>query len=155
MPLFSEILREAILAAAFGTRNPENGESQHIEPAAGDRLACLGHQSLSLPGQPQPEPAVVGITPHQRNAADHLLGSDLEPQGPVPCLAPGDGGQGHVAAELQGAVRRIGPGHLGSQELDDLPVGEKFLGCHRVGKFERAQPKSRCLKHGRHCGNQE
>ena len=126
------------------------GEAEGVEPEVGDGGGGFGHEALALPGEAEPEAAIVVGALHQGDEADELGGVGLEAERPVPLVAAGDGGEGDVAVEGEGSVGGVGPGDAGGEEADDLPVGEEALGLLGVVERGGAEDEARGFELGDH-----
>src|SRR5262249_38834693 len=87
---------------------------------------------------------------HYTDASDHLGWSSLEPQHPVPGIAPFHRWKGHVPAKLVSAIRRVWPRDLRGQVADDLPLREQDLYLLSVGKFHWTQDQPWSLQDWNH-----
>jgi len=65
---------------------------ERIKPKIGDGVASLGHQALALPGEAEPETAIVVLFFAEVDAADDLIGSGFEADSPVPGFSAFDRG---------------------------------------------------------------
>jgi len=116
---------------------------ERIKPKIGDGFAGFGHQALALPGEAEPEAAIVVLFRTQVDAADDLIGAGFQAESSLPSFAALDGGQRHVADVAVGGVGGIGPGDLGGEITNDFPLGEEELQLRGIGKFQRTQEQAR------------
>lgn len=98
-----------------------------------------------MPRQAEPEPPIVVLCFHERNAADGLIRVALQSQRPMPRLTTPYRWEGAVAVVGQSAIIRILSWNMIGQEPHDLPFGKQMLSLLRVGKLQRAQFEPRCL----------
>ena len=149
---------------AHGLWGAEDGETEDVEPEVVDGDYGFGHQALTLPGETEPEAAIVGPVSKeaggsvQADGADVFFGRLPESQRPLPFVAAFDGGERDVTVVSERAVGGVGPGNVWVEMLDDLPVGKEKLGLRGVGELERAQEEARGVEFdgadaGRHGGN--
>ena len=87
--------------------DPHHGEFQRFEPVVRDLLHGFRHQSLPLPGKPNPESAIVVAAPHQADTSYYKFGGRLQSQRPLPLVAALNRGQDDIAKMRQGSIRRI------------------------------------------------
>src|ERR1700728_1533983 len=57
----------------YGLGNPKPPKPKGIEPEAGGGFAGPGHEALPVPGQSEPEAAIIFLSFHQAYAADELI----------------------------------------------------------------------------------
>jgi len=105
---------------------------ERIRPKIGDGFAGFSHQALALPGEAEPEAAIVVLFFAEIDAADELAGIGFQAESPVPGFAPLDCGERHVANEAVGGIGGIGPGNLSREVAHDFPMGEENLNLFGV-----------------------
>ncbi len=98
---------------------------ERIKPKIGDGVASLGHQALALPGEAEPETAIVVLFFAEIDAADELAGIGLQAESPVPGFAALDCRERKVANIEVGGIGGVGPGHLTREMAHDFPMGEE------------------------------
>jgi hypothetical protein len=118
-----------------GFGSAENGEVKYIKPKIGNGFAGFGHQALALPGETEPEAAIVVFFFTEVDAADDLAGIGFQAKSPVPGFTAIDGREGDVANIAVGPIRGIGPGNLRGEVPDDFPMGKESLNLCSVGEF--------------------
>src|SRR6185437_404838 len=105
---------------SFG--NTQQRKFEGVKPIVGHRFTSLGHQTLSLPWQTQPESAIIGFTAEQADSADQLARGAFQAKRPRPFVATRDGGQCDITVKLVSAIGWIRPGHGVSDVADNLPM---------------------------------
>ena len=133
-----------------GLGHAQNREAEPLEPEIVGPGACFGHISLALPGQAEPEAAIVAVAFDEADDADELPGLFCEPYAPVPCFTALDLGQCDVAAVLQGAIGRVGPWNTVEEIAHDFPMREKLLHLRCIREFKRAKQQSGCAAFRNH-----
>ncbi len=114
--------------------NPSSSNQKLVIASAASLIS-----PLSLPGQSQPEAAVIVRGLQQRGAADELPRMSLQSQGPMPLIAPQHRWKGEVAIVGQCAVRRVRPWNGLCQETDDLPLRKEQLRLFCIRQPERGE----------------
>jgi hypothetical protein len=126
----------------------KDGEAKDAEPEVVYRGDGLGHQTLALPRNAEPEAAIIAVAFAEQDGSYVVLGRLFESQRPVPLVAATDGREGDVAIVGEGSVGGVRPRHDGVQQPDDLPVGKETLGLGRVGELEGTQDEAVSLEFG-------
>src|SRR5258708_10176898 len=83
---------------------------ERIKPKIGDGVASLGHQALALPGEAEPETAIVVLFFAEIDAADELAGIGLQAESPVPGFAALDCRERNVANIEVGGIGGVRAG---------------------------------------------
>jgi hypothetical protein len=96
-------------------------------------------EALALPGESEPEAAIVIFFFAEINTADNLPWIGLQTEGPVPSFAALYGGKRQIANEVKRPVSRIRPWDLRGQVAHDLPLRKQNLNLFGVCELERAQ----------------
>src|SRR6185437_16659165 len=105
---------------SFG--NTQQRKFEGVKPIVGHCFTSLGHQTLSLPWQTQPESAIIGFTAEQADSADQLARGAFQAKRPRPFVAMGDSRQDDIAIIRETTIRWIRPRHRISDVADDLPM---------------------------------
>jgi hypothetical protein len=126
----------------------KDGEAKDAEPEVVYGGDGLGHQTLALPWNAEPEAAVIEVAFAEQDGSYVVFGRVFESEGPVPLVAATDRREGDVAIVGEGSVGGVRPGNDGVQEPDDLPVGKETLGLGRVGELEGTQDEAISLEFG-------
>src|SRR5262249_26360612 len=122
-------------------RNPQTVPAKRFKPKASHRLAGFSHQTLALPGRPQPKAAVLIRRRRKIDHADEMAGPVFEADGPTPLLAAFHGGQCNVPEKLECAIGRIWPRYFRIHIANNVPMREMLLNRRGIVKLKPPQDK--------------
>ena len=133
-----------------GLGNTQHRKFEHFKPIVSYRVTSLGHQPLAVPGQAQPETAIVGFTTEEADRSDQLVRDRFQAKRPGPFVSPRDSGQCDVTIKLESAIGWIRPRHSVSDIANNLPMRKQNLSLLGVRQFQRTQDQPGCFQDWNH-----